>query len=139
VWVSARLSAGEHGIHVNGINPDAVVRGSRIFAAGWAAQRAAGYGVPEDRLGGYYAQRTLLKREVLPEHVAAVIDVVGGAGGLARKSPRHDRGLSRALSHMLASQPIFEPAAADGVASQATRAGAAYAVCCRLQPTATTA
>jgi rhamnulose-1-phosphate aldolase len=61
---------GEHGIKVNGINPDGVVRGSGIFAGGWGAKRAAVYGVPEEELGAYYAQRTLLKREVLPEHVA---------------------------------------------------------------------
>ena len=61
---------GEHGIKVNGINPDGVVRGSGIFAGGWGAKRAAVYGVPEDELGKFYAQRTLLKREVLPENVA---------------------------------------------------------------------
>jgi rhamnulose-1-phosphate aldolase/alcohol dehydrogenase len=64
---------GEYGIRVNGINPDGVVRGSGIFAGGWGAQRAAVYGVPEEELGAYYAQRTLLKREVLPEHVAAAV------------------------------------------------------------------
>ena len=64
---------GDHGIRVNGVNPDAVVRGSGIFAEGWGAQRAAVYGVPEEELGAFYAQRTLLKREVLPEHVAAAI------------------------------------------------------------------
>ena len=64
---------GEHGIRVNGINPDGVVRGSGIFAKGWGAQRAAVYGVPEEELGAFYAQRTLLKREVLPEHVAAAV------------------------------------------------------------------
>jgi len=61
------------GIRVNGINPDGVVRGSGIFAGGWGAQRAAVYGVPEEELGAFYAQRTLLKREVLPEHVAAAV------------------------------------------------------------------
>jgi rhamnulose-1-phosphate aldolase/alcohol dehydrogenase len=70
---------GEHGIRVNGINPDGVVRGSGIFAKGWGAQRAAVYGVQESELGAYYAQRTLLKREVLPEHVAnAVFALTGG-------------------------------------------------------------
>ena len=70
---------GAHGIRVNGINPDAVVRGSGIFAKGWGAQRAAVYGVPEDKLGECYAQRTLLKREVLPDHVAsAVFALVAG-------------------------------------------------------------
>ncbi|WP_406458316.1 bifunctional aldolase/short-chain dehydrogenase [Streptomyces sp. NBC_00876] len=70
---------GEHGIRVNGINPDGVVRGSGIFAAGWGAQRAATYGIEEEELGAFYAQRTLLKREVLPEHVAnAVFALTGG-------------------------------------------------------------
>ncbi len=70
---------GQHGIRVNGINPDGVVRGSGIFAKGWGADRARVYGVPEDKLGEFYAQRTLLKKEVLPEHVAAaVFALVGG-------------------------------------------------------------
>jgi rhamnulose-1-phosphate aldolase/alcohol dehydrogenase len=70
---------GEHGIRVNGVNPDGVVRGSGIFAKGWGAQRAAVYGVPEEKLGEFYAQRTLLKREVLPAHVAdAVFALVAG-------------------------------------------------------------
>ncbi len=69
---------GEHRIRVNGINPDGVVRGSGIFAGGWGANRAAVYGVPEEKLGEFYAQRTLLKREVLPEHVAdAAFALVG--------------------------------------------------------------
>jgi rhamnulose-1-phosphate aldolase/alcohol dehydrogenase len=67
---------GEFGIRVNGINPDGVVRGSGIFANGWGAQRAAVYGVPEEELGEFYAQRTLLKREVLPEHVANAVAVL---------------------------------------------------------------
>jgi len=70
---------GGDGIRVNGVNPDGVVRGSGIFAGGWGAQRAAVYGVPEEELGAFYAQRTLLKLEVLPEHVAnAVFALVGG-------------------------------------------------------------
>ena len=67
---------GEHGIRVNGVNPDGVVRGSGIFAGGWGAQRAAVYGVPEEELGAFYAQRTLLKREVLPEHVANAVAAI---------------------------------------------------------------
>ncbi|SDT31295.1 rhamnulose-1-phosphate aldolase/alcohol dehydrogenase [Friedmanniella luteola] len=70
---------GEHGVKVNGINPDGVVRGSGIFAGGWGAKRAAVYGVPESELGAYYAQRTLLKREVLPEHVANAVFVLCSA------------------------------------------------------------
>jgi rhamnulose-1-phosphate aldolase/alcohol dehydrogenase len=67
---------GEHGVKVNGINPDGVVRGSGIFAGGWGAKRAAVYGVDEDDLGKYYAQRTLLGREVLPENVANAVFVL---------------------------------------------------------------
>jgi len=69
---------GAHGIRVNGINPDGVVRGSGIFAGGWGAKRAEVYGVPEEELGQFYAQRTLLKREVLPEHVAAAVLALTG-------------------------------------------------------------
>ena len=69
---------GPAGIRVNGVNPDGVVRGSGIFSSGWGAQRAAVYGVPEEELGAFYAQRTLLKREVLPEHVAAAVFALCG-------------------------------------------------------------
>jgi rhamnulose-1-phosphate aldolase/alcohol dehydrogenase len=69
---------GGDGIRVNGINPDGVVRGSGIFAGGWGARRAAVYGVEEKELGAYYAQRTLLKQEVLPEHVAAAVFALAG-------------------------------------------------------------
>jgi len=64
---------GEHGVKVNGINPDGVVQGSGIFSSGWGANRAAVYGVEEEDLGKFYAQRTLLKREVLPENVANAV------------------------------------------------------------------
>ncbi|GAA2151702.1 rhamnulose-1-phosphate aldolase/alcohol dehydrogenase [Humibacillus xanthopallidus] len=69
---------GQHGIKVNGVNPDGVVRGSGIFSSGWGANRAAVYGVEEDKLGEFYAQRTLLKREVLPEHCANAVFALCG-------------------------------------------------------------
>ena len=70
---------GDIGVRVNGINPDGVVRGSGIFAGGWGASRAATYGVAEEDLGKYYAQRTVLKEEVLPEHIAmAVLALTNG-------------------------------------------------------------
>ncbi|MEU0877198.1 bifunctional aldolase/short-chain dehydrogenase [Lentzea sp. NPDC005914] len=90
---------GEDGIRVNGINPDGVVRGSGIFAGGWGAQRAAVYGVPEEKLGEFYAQRTLLKREVLPEHVAAAVFVLT-AGDLSLTTGLHvpvDAGVAAAF------------------------------------------
>ncbi|MFI0483314.1 bifunctional aldolase/short-chain dehydrogenase [Actinomadura sp. 9N215] len=79
---------GEHGVRVNGVNPDGVVRGSGIFAGGWGARRAAVYGVEEERLGEFYAQRTLLKREVLPEHVAAAVFALTG-GDLTHTTGLH--------------------------------------------------
>lgn len=70
---------GEHQIRVNGINPDGVVQGSGIFAQGWGANRAAVYGVDEKDLGKFYAQRSLLRIEVLPAHVgAAAYSLVAG-------------------------------------------------------------
>jgi rhamnulose-1-phosphate aldolase/alcohol dehydrogenase len=90
---------GPHGIRVNGINPDGVVRGSGIFAGGWGAQRAAVYGVPEEELGAYYAKRTLLGHEVLPEHVAAAVFALT-AGDLAQTTGLHipvDSGVAAAF------------------------------------------
>jgi rhamnulose-1-phosphate aldolase/alcohol dehydrogenase len=90
---------GEHGVRVNGINPDGVVRGSGIFAGGWGAQRAAVYGVAEEDLGQYYAQRTLLKREVLPDHVADAVFALTG-GELSRTTGLHipvDSGVAAAF------------------------------------------
>ncbi|MEU3644697.1 bifunctional aldolase/short-chain dehydrogenase [Lentzea sp. NPDC034063] len=90
---------GGDGIRVNGINPDGVVRGSGIFAGGWGAQRAAVYGVPEDELGEFYAQRTLLKREVLPSHVAAAVFALT-AGDLSLTTGLHvpvDAGVAAAF------------------------------------------
>jgi rhamnulose-1-phosphate aldolase/alcohol dehydrogenase len=90
---------GPTGIRVNGINPDAVVRGSGIFASGWGANRAAVYGVAEEELGAFYAQRTLLKREVLPEHVAAAVFALT-AGDLSLTTGLHipvDAGVAAAF------------------------------------------
>jgi rhamnulose-1-phosphate aldolase/alcohol dehydrogenase len=90
---------GPHQIRVNGINPDGVVRGSGIFAGGWGASRAAVYGVKEEELGEYYAQRTLLKREVLPDHVADAVFALTG-GDLTRTTGLHvpvDSGVAAAF------------------------------------------
>jgi NAD(P)-dependent dehydrogenase (short-subunit alcohol dehydrogenase family) len=90
---------GEDGIRVNGINPDGVVRGSGIFAGGWGAQRSAVYGIPESELGAFYAKRTLLGREVLPEHVAAAVLVLT-AGELSLTTGLHipvDAGVAAAF------------------------------------------
>jgi rhamnulose-1-phosphate aldolase/alcohol dehydrogenase len=90
---------GPHGIRVNGINPDGVVRGSGIFAGGWGAKRAEVYGVKEEDLGAYYAKRTLLGKEVLPEHIAAAAFALTG-GDLAQTTGLHipvDSGVAAAF------------------------------------------
>jgi len=90
---------GEHGVRVNGINPDGVVRGSGIFAGGWGASRAKVYGVKEAELGKFYARRTILKREVFPEHVANAVFALT-AGDLSHTTGLHipvDAGVAAAF------------------------------------------
>ena len=90
---------GQFGIRVNGVNPDGVVRGSKIFSSGWGAQRAKVYGVDEAELGKYYASRTLLGTEVLPESIASAIFVLV-AGDLSQTTGVHipvDSGVSSAF------------------------------------------
>lgn len=90
---------GQFGIRVNGVNPDGVVRGSKIFSSGWGAKRAAVYGVDEAELGKYYASRTLLGTEVVPESIAAAIFVLVG-GDLVQTTGVHipvDSGVANAF------------------------------------------
>jgi len=61
------------GIRVNVVNPDAVLRGSKIWTGEWREQRAAAYNMKPDELEEHYRQRSLLKRSVLPEDVAEAI------------------------------------------------------------------
>jgi len=68
------LEGAEHGIRVNVVNPDAVLRGSRIWSGAWRQERASAYGVdPAGELEEYYRNRSLLKRDVLPEDVAEAV------------------------------------------------------------------
>jgi rhamnulose-1-phosphate aldolase len=93
------VELGEHGVRVNGINPDGVVRGSGIFSSGWGANRAATYGVKEEDLGQFYADRTILKREVVPENVADAVYVLTGPD-LSRTTGLHipvDSGVAAAF------------------------------------------
>jgi rhamnulose-1-phosphate aldolase/alcohol dehydrogenase len=68
--------AGDSGIRVNAVNPDAVIKGSSIWNGGWAEGRARAYNVPVEKLGEFYAQRTLLKQEIEPADVAAAVFAV---------------------------------------------------------------
>jgi len=67
------LEGAPDGIRVNVVNPDAVLRGSKIWQGEWREQRAAAYGMKTDELEEYYRQRSLLKRSVFPEDIAEAI------------------------------------------------------------------
>ena len=64
------LEGAPEGIRVNVVNPDAVLRGSRIWSGEWLEQRAGTYQTDKEGLEEMYRQRSLLKRSVLPEDVA---------------------------------------------------------------------
>jgi rhamnulose-1-phosphate aldolase/alcohol dehydrogenase len=64
------LEGAERGIRVNTVNPDAVLRGSKIWTGEWREQRAASYKLSPDDLEEHYRKRSLLKRAVLPEDIA---------------------------------------------------------------------
>ncbi|MGV0908638.1 bifunctional rhamnulose-1-phosphate aldolase/short-chain dehydrogenase [Martelella sp. FOR1707] len=67
------LEGAPHGIRVNVVNPDAVLRGSKIWSGEWLDQRASTYGTDKEGLEEMYRQRSLLKRSVLPEDIAEAI------------------------------------------------------------------
>ncbi len=64
------LEGAEAGIRVNVVNPDAVLRGSKIWEGDWLEQRASTYGTDKDGLEEMYRKRSMLKRSVLPEDIA---------------------------------------------------------------------
>ncbi len=69
---------GPIGVRVNSVLPDAVLQDSGIWDAGWRQARAAAYGINPEELDEYYRQRTVLKVNVLPEHVAEAISFLAG-------------------------------------------------------------
>ena len=64
------LEGAEFGIRVNTVNPDAVLRGSKIWTGEWREQRAAAYNMSPDELEEHYRKRSLLKLSVYPEDIA---------------------------------------------------------------------
>lgn len=64
------LEGAEAGIRVNVVNPDAVLRGSKIWQGEWLDQRASTYGTDKEGLEAMYRDRSMLKRSVLPEDIA---------------------------------------------------------------------
>jgi rhamnulose-1-phosphate aldolase/alcohol dehydrogenase len=67
------LEGAAHGIRVNVVNPDAVLRGSKIWNGDWRAERAEAYKIKDEDLEEYYRSRSLLKREVFPADVAEAV------------------------------------------------------------------
>jgi rhamnulose-1-phosphate aldolase/alcohol dehydrogenase len=67
------LEGAPHGIRVNSVNPDAVLRGSKIWQGSWRKERAEAYGVGEEELEELYRKRSLLQRNVYPEDVAEAV------------------------------------------------------------------
>jgi NAD(P)-dependent dehydrogenase (short-subunit alcohol dehydrogenase family) len=72
------------GIRANVVNPDAVIRGSRIWSGTWRSERAASNKIEEGDVEEFYRQRSMLKRSVLPEDVAEAVYFL--ASPLADKS-----------------------------------------------------
>jgi rhamnulose-1-phosphate aldolase/alcohol dehydrogenase len=67
------LEGASYGIRANVVNPDAVLRGSRIWQGEWRNQRAEAYNTTPDGLEEVYRQRSLLKRSVFPEDIAGAV------------------------------------------------------------------
>lgn len=64
------LEGAPKGIRVNVVNPDAVLKGSKIWSGDWLKERASTYGKDKAGLEEHYRERSLLKRSVLPEDIA---------------------------------------------------------------------
>jgi NAD(P)-dependent dehydrogenase (short-subunit alcohol dehydrogenase family) len=58
---------------VNTVNPDAVLRGSKIWSSDWREARAAAYSMKPDELEEHYRKRSMLKRSVFPEDIAEAV------------------------------------------------------------------
>lgn len=61
------------GVRCNVVNPDAVLRGSKIWSGEWRRERAEAYNMDENALEEHYRQRSLLKRNVYPEDIAEAV------------------------------------------------------------------
>nr|WP_315250874.1 bifunctional rhamnulose-1-phosphate aldolase/short-chain dehydrogenase [uncultured Duganella sp.] len=61
------------GIRVNVVNPDAVIRGSRIWDGKWKEERAQSNKIEADDVEDFYRQRSMLKLSVLPEDIAEAV------------------------------------------------------------------
>ncbi|NVM79492.1 rhamnulose-1-phosphate aldolase/alcohol dehydrogenase [Duganella sp. SG902] len=67
------LEGAPHGIRVNVVNPDAVIRGSRIWDGKWKQERAQSNKIDADDVEAFYRDRSMLKLSVLPEDIAEAV------------------------------------------------------------------
>ncbi|MFK0386496.1 bifunctional rhamnulose-1-phosphate aldolase/short-chain dehydrogenase [Agrobacterium sp. NPDC090273] len=67
------LEGADAGIRVNTVNPDAVLRGSKIWSGEWREQRAASSKIEVTDLEEHYRKRSMLKLNVFPEDIAEAI------------------------------------------------------------------
>jgi len=67
---SFALEGAPLGIRSNVVNPDAVIRGSKIWTGKWSEERAAANKIGEGDLEAFYRDRSMLKRSVFPEDIA---------------------------------------------------------------------
>ena len=68
------LEGAPSGIRVNVVNPDAVIKGSKIWDGDWRKERAGAHGIDSGReLEEHYRQRSMLKRDVLPSDIAEAV------------------------------------------------------------------
>ncbi len=67
---SFALEGAPLGIRSNVVNPDAVIRGSKIWTGKWSEERAAANKIEEGDLEAFYRERSMLKRSVFPEDIA---------------------------------------------------------------------
>ncbi len=67
---SFALEGAPLGIRSNVVNPDAVIRGSKIWTGKWSEERAAANKIEEGDLEKFYRDRSMLKRSVFPEDIA---------------------------------------------------------------------
>jgi rhamnulose-1-phosphate aldolase/alcohol dehydrogenase len=68
------LEGAPSGIRVNVVNPDAVIRGSKIWDGDWRKERAGAHGIDAGKeLEEHYRKRSMLGRDVLPEDIAEAV------------------------------------------------------------------
>ncbi len=72
------LEGAPDGIRVNVVNPDAVIRGSKIWDGDWRQERAGAHGIDAGaELEEHYRKRSMLGRDVLPEDIAEAVYFLG--------------------------------------------------------------